>query len=207
MLPAVADPAPLGLAAFAMTTFVLSVFNARIISDQKLLLVVLPLALFYGGIAQLLAGMWEFKNRNTFGALAFTSFGSFWLAYAAYVRYIAGGLPASDVYKATGLFLMAWCIFTAYMTIAALRTNGVVLAVFAALTVTFLFLTIGAFAKSTGWDKLGGYVGLLTAVFAWYGSFAGVTNATWGSSVLPTWPLAAIPRRARVVTAASAQQA
>jgi succinate-acetate transporter protein len=202
----VADPAPLGLAAFAMTTFVLSVFNAHIISNQKLASVVLPLALFYGGIAQFAAGMWEFKNRNTFGALAFTSFGSFWLAYAAYGRYIAGGLPADQAYKATGLFLLAWCIFTAYMTIASLRTNGVVLAVFATLTLTFLLLAIGAFAQSTGWNKVGGWVGLVTALLAWYGSFAGVTNATWGSPVVPTWPMTAIPRTRRPMTTTAVPQ-
>src|SRR5919201_7095520 len=88
----IADPAPLGLAAFAMTTVVLSVFNADLL-PKGLLLVVLPLALFYGGLAQLLAGMWEFVRNNTFGALAFSSFGAFWLAYAGYARFILPDLP------------------------------------------------------------------------------------------------------------------
>ena len=186
--PGIADPAPLGLAGFAMTTFVLSVFNAHIISNQKLSLVVLPIALFYGGIAQLLAGMWEFKNRNTFGALAFTSYGAFWLGLAAYLRYIAPGLPAGQAYKATGLYLLVWTIFTSYMLLASLKTNGVVFSVFAVLFVTLIFLTVGELAKSTGWTKVGGWLGLVTAVLAWYGSAAGVTNATWGRTVLPTWP-------------------
>lgn len=185
----VADPAPLGLAAFAMTTFVLSVFNANIISDAKLQAVVLPLALFYGGLGQFVAGMWEFKNRNTFGALAFSSFGAFWLAYAAYVKYVAGGLPATDAYKATGLFLLAWTIFTAYMLIASLRVSAAVAAVFLTLTLTFLFLTIGALGQSTGMTKVGGIIGIVTAAAAWYASFAGVLNATWKRTVLPVVPL------------------
>lgn len=185
----VADPAPLGLAAFAMTTFVLSVFNANIISDAKLQAVVLPLALFYGGLGQFAAGMWEFKNRNTFGALAFSSFGAFWLAYAAYVKYVAGGLPATDAYKATGVFLLAWTIFTAYMLIASLRVSAAVAAVFLTLTLTFLFLTIGALGQSTGMTKVGGIIGIVTAAAAWYASFAGVLNATWKRTVLPVVPL------------------
>ena len=193
----IADPGPLGLAGFAMTTFVLSVFNANII-DGGLGTSVLALALFYGGIAQLLAGMWEFRKGNTFGALAFSSYGAFWLSYYWLVHDIAAGLqPADQAYKAVGLYLLAWTIFTAYMTIAAMRTNGAVLAVFVVLTLTFLFLTIGEFAKNTGIHKFAGWLGIITALLAWYASFAGVTNSTWGKTVMPTWPLAnagAIPR-------------
>src|SRR3954452_22629287 len=116
----IADPGPLGLAGFAMTTFVLSVFNANLITDQKLAAVVLPLALFYGGLVQLLAGMWEFRKGNTFGATAFCSYGAFWLSYAAYVKFVAGDLPADTAHQATGLFLLIWAIFTVYMTVAAL---------------------------------------------------------------------------------------
>jgi succinate-acetate transporter protein len=186
----VADPAPLGLAAFAMTTFVLSVFNGAIITDAKLEAVVLPLALFYGGIGQFAAGMWEFKNRNTFGALAFSSYGAFWLSFAAYVRYVAPGLPAADAHQATGLFLLAWTIFTAYMVVAAARVSAAVLAVFVLLAVTFLLLTIGAFdTTGTSITKIGGYFGLATAAVAWYTSFAAVTNSTWKRTVLPVFPL------------------
>jgi succinate-acetate transporter protein len=185
----IADPGPLGLAGFAMTTFVLSVFNANLL-NKGLETTVLPLALFYGGIVQLLAGMWEFRKGNTFGALAFSSFGAFWLSYYWFVHTVAAGLtPAGEVHKAVGLFLLSWTIFTAYMTIAAMRTNGAVLAVFVALTVTFLFLTIGAFANKTGVTHIGGWLGFLTAVLAWYASFAGVTNSTWGRVVMPMWPM------------------
>lgn len=182
---AIADPAPLGLGAFAMTTFVLSVFNAAIIKNAALEAVVLPLALFYGGLSQFLAGMWEFKRNNTFGALAFTSFGAFWLSFATYVKFVAPTLPAATAHEATGLFLLAWAIFTVYMLVASLRINWVVPAVLAALSLTFILLAIGALGNHTSITKVGGFVGLLTAALAWYGSMAGVVNATWGRRALP----------------------
>jgi succinate-acetate transporter protein len=183
----IADPGPLGLAAFAATTFVLSSFNANLI-DASLLSVVLPLALFYGGLAQLLAGMWEFRKGNTFGATAFVSYGAFWLSYAAYVKFVVGDLPAATAHQATGLYLLIWAIFTVYMTIAALRTNGATLAVFATLSLTFIVLTIAEFSQSTGTTKVGGWIGLVTALCAWYASFAVVTNATWKQTVVPVFP-------------------
>jgi succinate-acetate transporter protein len=186
--PTIADPGPLGLAGFAMTTFVLSVFNANLITDAKLSAVVLPLALFYGGLAQLLAGMWEFRKGNTFGATAFSSFGAFWLAYAAYVKFVVPGLPASTAHQATGLFLLAWAVFTVYMTIAATRTTGAILAVFVTLSATFIVLCIAEFAESANTTKAGGWLGLVTAVCAWYASFAGVTNSTYRRAVVPVFP-------------------
>lgn len=171
-----------------MTTFVLSCFNAGLIS-LSVQGVVLGLALFYGGATQFLAGMWEFRRGNTFAATAFASFGAFWLSFWFYISRIAPHLDAAHAYQATGVYLLAWTVFTAYMTVGAARVNGSVFAVFFALTLTFLFLTIGAFAQSTGWNKVGGWVGLVTAVLAWYASFAVVTNATWKKTVLPTWPL------------------
>ncbi len=186
--PQIADPGPLGLAGFAMTTFVLSVFNSNMISATATA-AVLPLALFYGGLAQLLAGMWEFRKGNTFGAVAFSSYGAFWLSFAAYVKFVAPTLPAADVGNATGLFLLAWAVFTLYMTVASMRTNGAVLAVFVTLSITYIILTIGAFASSPNTTKAGGAMGVVTAVCAWYASFAAVTNGTWGRTILPTWPL------------------
>jgi len=181
----IADPGPLGLAAFAMTTFVLSCFNAGFFGAKSPLeAVVLPLALFYGGFSQLLAGMWEFRKANTFGALAFTSYGAFWLSFAAYVKFVAPGLGAGAA-SATGLYLLGWTIFTAYMTVASLRVSVAVAAVFVALLLTYALLTVGAFAGSAGISVIGGYLGLVTAVLAWYASFAGVVNATWKRSVLP----------------------
>jgi succinate-acetate transporter protein len=184
----VADPGPLGLAGFALTTFVLCVFNAGLV-DVRLEPVVLPIALFYGGIAQLLAGMWEFRKNNTFGAVAFTSYGAFWLSFAAYAKFIAPGLPAGQAYVATGLFLLAWTIFTAYMTIAALRTNGVIATVFVVLLATFALLTVGELVQNTTIFRIGGWAGILTALLAWYGSAAVVVNSTWGRPVLPVFPI------------------
>jgi succinate-acetate transporter protein len=186
----IGDPAPLGLAAFALTTFVLSCFNSGIVSNKGEG-AVFGLALAYGGVTQLLAGMWEFRNGNTFGALAFSSYGAFWISF----WYLAS-FSGAGTHGGVATFLLAWTIFTAYMTVAASKTNGAVLAVFAALTVTFLFLFLGeAAAKATatgpdGLTKFGGFLGLLTALLAWYASFAGVTNHTWKRQVLPTWPLA-----------------
>ena len=181
----IADPGPLGLAGFAMTTFVLSCFNAGFFgSKSPLEAVVLPLALFYGGLAQLLAGMWEFRKANTFGAVAFTSYGAFWLSFAAYVKFVAPGLGAGAG-SATGLYLLGWTIFTGYMTVASLGVSRAVAAVFVALFLTFLLLTVGAFLGSAGISVIGGYLGLVTAVLAWYASFAGVINATWKRTVLP----------------------
>ncbi len=190
IVESIADPAPLGLAAFAMTTFVLSVVNAKLV-DATVAPTALALALFYGGIAQFAAGMWEFKRGNTFGALAFTSFGAFWLSFFYYVTYLAGGLAKlGEAETATGLFLLAWTIFTAYMMIASFRVSGAVFGVFFFLFLTFLALTIGAMAASATWNIIGGWLGLVTAVVAWYASFAGVLNATFKKTVLPVFPMA-----------------
>jgi uncharacterized protein len=180
----IADPAPLGLAGFALTTFVLSVFNAKLV-DNKGLPIVFGLALAYGGGAQLLAGMWEFRKGNTFGATAFSSYGAFWISYWAYVTFFAKDVPAANAGSAVGLYLIAWGIFTAYMWIASFRTTAAVNLVFLLLAITFLLLGIGEAAGNTGIGKLGGWFGLATAVAAWYASFAGVTNFTFGREIVP----------------------
>ena len=182
----VADPGPLGLAGFAATTFYLSSVNAGLL-PKTVEAGVFGLAIFYGGVAQLLAGMWEFVKGNTFGALAFSSFGAFWLSF----WYLATHLPkapASDIGHALGTYLLIWTIFTAYMLVASMRTSGAIMAVFLFLTLTFLFLAIGAYGASSGMTKLGGWLGLITAVVAWYASFAGVFNATAKRAVMPTLP-------------------
>ncbi len=148
------------------------------------------LALAYGGLAQLLAGMWEFRTGNTFGATAFTSYGAFWLSFWAFVAFFEKDIPKADAGHAVGLYLIAWGIFTAYMFVASLRTTVAVAVVFFLLAVTFIVLGIGNAGGTTGIVKLGGWIGLATAVAAWYASFAEVTNATFGRTVLPTRPLA-----------------
>ena len=183
----IADPAPLGLGAFALTTFVLSCVNANIV-PQALVGGALGLALAYGGICQFAAGMWEFAKGNTFGATAFCSYGGCWVAFWWLAEKDLGNL-GPEGYKVVGVFLLGWAIFTAYMTVAATRVSGAVLAVFVLLTVTFLLLAIGWFDKeSSNWIKIGGYLGILTALAAWYASFAGVTAFTFKRQVLPVGP-------------------
>jgi uncharacterized protein len=189
----IADPAPLGLAAFALTTFVLSFFNAGIlnIGGEP---VVLGLALAYGGLAQLLAGMWELRNGNTFGGTAFTSFGAFWLSLAAYIQFFASSVPASARGAALGVYLVAWAIFTTYMWVASFRTTAATNVVFLLLAVTLALLGIGNWAGVHGVVTAGGWAGIATALAAWYASFAGVMNSTFGRTILPTRPL--LPRAA-----------
>jgi hypothetical protein len=182
-----ADPGPLGLAGFAMTTFVLSMFNSNLV-DGKGLPVVLGLALVYGGLVQLLAGMWEFRTGNTFGAVAFCSYGAFWISFWALQVFYAKDI-GGNAGHAVGVYLWAWAIFTAYMTVAALRVSGAVLLVFVLLTVTFILLAIGAVGPHESVTHWGGYLGLATAAAAWYASFAAVTNSTFGRTVMPVFPL------------------
>ena len=184
-----ADPGPLGLAAFALTTFVLSMFNSELVGKGGEP-VVLGLALAYGGLAQLLAGMWEFRTGNTFGAVAFTSFGAFWLSFAAFVAFFEPQVPAGSLSSAVGLYLWAWAIFTTYMFVASLRTTGAIALVFLLLSVTFILLAAGNSGDNTDVIKWGGYVGLATAAAAWYASFAAVVNSTFRRTVLPVAPLA-----------------
>ncbi len=184
----IADPAPLGLAAFALTTFLLSFVNAGLLpaSTEP---VVFGLALAYGGGAQFVAGMWEFTKGNTFGATAFTSYGAFWLSFWWLTAHLESyKIPAADVGKGVGLYLVAWGIFTAYMTVAATRVSGAVLTVFALLTITFLVLGIGDLSGTATITKTGGYIGILTALAAWYASFAGVTAFAFKRPLLPTGP-------------------
>ena len=182
-----ADPGPLGLAGFAMTTFVLSMFNSNLV-DPKGLPVVLGLALAYGGIVQLIAGIWEFRTGNTFGAVAFCSFGAFWISFWALNVFYAKDITGNAGH-AVGVYLWAWAIFTAYMTIAALRVSGAVLLVFVLLTITFILLAIGASGAHESLTHWGGYLGLATAAAAWYASAAAVTNSTFGRTVMPVFPL------------------
>lgn len=176
---AIANPAPLGLCAFALTTFVLSAANAKLFNGAT---IVVGLAAFYGGLAQLLAGMWEFKAGNTFGATAFSSYGAFWLAVAATLQWNL--IPATG--HAFAFFLLGWTIFTGLMLIVTLRINMALIALFAFLFVTFLLLTIGAFGGST--EQLGGYFGLATAAIAWYTALAGLLASTGSGFTLPTGP-------------------
>lgn len=182
-----ADPGPLGLAGFAMTTFVLSMMNANLVDLGSGIGVVLGLAIAYGGLAQLLAGMWEFRTGNTFGAVAFTSYGAFWISFYVIIKVIPASAASAH---AVALYLIAWGIFTAYMFLASLRTTGAVALVFILLAATFIILGIGDTGSGhPSITHIGGAVGIATAVAAWYASFAAVINSTFGRVVLPVVPL------------------
>jgi hypothetical protein len=172
-----------------MTTLALSLGNANVWPAGAF--AALGLALVYGGFAQLLAGMWEFVRKNTFGALAFTSYGAFWISYYVFAHFEAPAIKlGADGTTAAGVFLLGWTIFTCYMLLASLRVSLAVVGVFATLTATFVLLTIGALQANATITKAGGWVGIVTAAVAWYASAAGVMNETFKRTVLPVVPLA-----------------
>jgi succinate-acetate transporter protein len=143
-------------------------------------------AFAYGGLAQLLAGMWEFRNRNVFGATAFSTYGGFWIGLALYVELVAPtATSASQVHNDLGWILLAFLIFNTYMLAASTLVNKAVFGVFLTLEVTELILVIGNFSNSTNTVKLGGIIGVITAAVAWYTSSAGVVNGTAGRVMLP----------------------
>lgn len=176
----VVNPAPLGLSAFALTTFVLSAANANLFTGAT---TVIGLALFYGGLVQLLAGMWEFKMGNTFGATAFSSYGGFWLAVGASLQW---KLIPNDA--AFGFFFLGWTIFTALMLIGSLRSNFALIGVFFFLFLALLALTIGALGGGSTFTVLGGWLGIITAIVAWYTALAGLLTTVKAPFVLPIGP-------------------
>jgi succinate-acetate transporter protein len=188
-----ADPAPLGLAAFALTTFILSGHNATFIPD----LIWVGLALFYGGLTQLLAGMWEFRNQNVFGATAFSTYGGFWMSLGIFVvlavvsKSFASDLTGANLPNAVAWFLLAFAIFNTYMLLWSTQVSVAVFLVFLTLEATEILLVIGNFDAAhgnanNGWIHLGGWVGIVTAFVAWYASAAGVINGMMAPrTVLP----------------------
>src|SRR6266536_2825972 len=193
-----ADPAPLGLAAFALTTFILSGHNATFIPD----VIWVGLAMFYGGLTQLLAGMWEFRNRNVFGATAFSTYGGFWLSLGIFVVFAVdtklGTLLTgkNDLANSLAWFLFAFAIFNTYMLLWSTRVNGAVFAVFLTLEITEILLAIGFWMAAhrgvaptgaeVGCIRAGGWAGIATAAVAWYASAALVLSAmNEGRAILP----------------------
>jgi succinate-acetate transporter protein len=205
-----ADPAPLGLAGFALTTFLLSGHNASFIPDA----IWIGPALFYGGIVQLLAGMWEFRNRNVFGATAFSTYGGFWLGLGSVVvladvsKNFAAALAGANLTNGLAWFLLAFAIFNTYMLFWSTRVSVAVFGVFLTLEITEIVLVIGFFnlshGGSTWWLHAGGWCGVVTAAVAWYTSAAGVVNGMAPGVVVPVGaaPIGRIgspmPRRAEV---------
>ncbi|AEJ38892.1 GPR1/FUN34/yaaH family protein [Sulfobacillus acidophilus TPY] len=176
------NPGPLGLAGFALTTWMLSMINAGWF-DGKSLGLVLALAMAYGGTAQLVAGVLEFRRGNTFGTVAFFSYGAFWWSFALFAHYFGAGVPAAFV----GWYLFLWGVFTFYMWLGTFRATMALQLVFLALWVTFVLLAIGAWGM-TALTTVGGYVGMITAILAFYLSAAEVLNEMYGRTVLPVGP-------------------
>jgi uncharacterized protein len=192
----IADPAPLGLAAFALTTFLLSAVNAGWAKNSTGF-DWWGYAIAYGGLAQLLAGMWEFRNRNVFGATAFSTYGAFWIGAGLWLHFIAPTASAPlELNRDLGWILLAFAIFNTYMLIFASQVNMAVFMVFLTLELTEIFLFIGNFATSkpalppfATYDNpiiiIGGVLGVITALVAWYTSAAGVINGMKGKQVFP----------------------
>jgi succinate-acetate transporter protein len=182
-VPPVADPAPLGLAAFALTTFLLSAKNAQWTHGTEAWI---GYALAYGGLIQLLAGMWEFRNRNVFGATAFSTYGGFWIGLGLYVLLVAPTAKGvSQVNDDLGWILLAFAIFNTYMLLWSSQVNAAIFAVFLTLEATEIVLFIGNFSNNADTVKVGGWVGVLTAATAWYASAAGVINGMESRPVVP----------------------
>ena len=180
--PAVANPAPLGLAAFGLTTVVLSSINAGLLPKEATPAVV-PLAFAFGGVGQIIAGAMEFKNNNTFGTVAFTSYGLFWWWFAFMLWTVGAGWIKPPDPSGVGVTLLAWGVFTFYMWIATFRSSFALWSVFLLLWITFFLLGGGDLGWGT--SRLGGWLGLLTGIDALYVSFAQIANEAFGRTVIP----------------------
>ena len=178
----IANPAPLGLAAFGLTTIVLSAINAGLLPHEAVAAVV-PLAFAYGGVAQIIAGILEFRNGNTFGLVAFTSYGLFWWWFALLNWTIGAGLLKPPGSAGIASVLLAWGVLTFFLWIVAFRASKAVWSIFLLLWITFLLLAAGDFGYGT--SRLGGVLGLLTGIDAMIVAFIETLNATAGRTVLP----------------------
>ncbi len=184
----VGDAAPLGLAGFAAATFTVSTINAGWIGAAGLIACV-PILAVFGGITQFLAGMWSYRKGDTFAATAFGSFGAFNTLFAAMIVMNQMGtisLATEPVVAITGVILLMFAAIAAYLTVAATRVSGVLVAVLGVLALTYLLLGIGFLAGgANGWIVIGGYAGLVTSVLAFYASAAIVLNSTARREMLP----------------------
>ena len=177
-----ANPGPLGLFAFGMTTVLLNIHNAGFFELNSM---ILAMGIFYGGIAQVVAGIVEAKKNNTFGFTAFTSYGFFWLSFVGLLVLpkLGWAAPASS----TGLvaYLTMWGIFTLLLFLATLKKNRALQLVFGSLTLLFFLLAIGDFTENAGIKTFAGYEGILCGAIAIYTAIAEVLNEVWGREVLP----------------------
>jgi uncharacterized protein len=181
--PKTANPAPLGLAAFGVTTVVLCAINSGLLPREATPAVV-PLAFGFGGLTQLLVGMLEFRNGNTFGTVAFTAYGAFWLWFSMLIWTVGAGWIKPPAPSGVAAVLAMWGVFTLYLWICTFRSNKGVFGTFLFLWITFFLLAGGDFGWAAG-KKMGGVTGLITGVLALYVSFAEVFNATARREAVP----------------------
>jgi uncharacterized protein len=180
-----ANPAALGLVGFGLTTVLLSLINAGVLPAGGEG-VVIPLALAYGGLIQIIAGLFEFRIGNTFGMTAFLSYGAFWLWFALLLIFAhIGVIDISKAGPTVGVALALWGVLTFYLWIGTFRLPRILFAIFLTLWITFALLAVGAILAEPGLSKAGGWLGLVCGSLAMYGSFGLVTNATWGRTVIP----------------------
>ena len=180
-----ANPAALGLVGFGLTTVLLSLVNAGILPPGGEA-VVIPLALTYGGLAQIVAGVFEFRVGNTFGMTAFLSYGAFWWWFALMLIFAhTGVIDITEAGPTVGVALLLWGVLTLYLWISTFRMARVIFVVFLTLWITFFLLGLGGVLGQTGLTRAGGWLGLVCGALAMYGSFGLVTNATFGRSVVP----------------------
>jgi succinate-acetate transporter protein len=179
-----ADPGPLGLAAFGLSFFALSMINAGIF-PASVTGVIVPIALFYGGVAEVIVGWIAFKLNNLFAATAFTSYGMLWISLGTTIYLELNHVLnfGGDAGVALGLYLISWTIFTIYIWIASFKTTRLLTVLFTLLLLDLIALSIGAFGHPL-FTTLGGWGGLVTALLAWYISAAAVINSTFGRTVL-----------------------
>jgi succinate-acetate transporter protein len=185
-VPAPANPAALGLVGFGLTTVLLSLINAGVLPAGGEGVVV-PLALAYGGLIQIIAGVLEVRLSNTFGMTAFLSYGAFWWWFALLQLFAHTHMIDISAAGATiGVALILWGVLTLYLWVSTFRLARIVFLIFLTLWPTFFLLGLGAALANPALTHLGGWLGLLCGSLAMYGSFAFVTNATWGREVVPT---------------------
>lgn len=177
----IANPSPLGLLGFGMTTVLLNLHNAHII---ELSVVIASMGIALGGLAQIIAGIMEFKKGNTFGATAFTAFGLFWWSLVIIWANPAGFMAAADA-MSVGFYLLLWGIFTTFMFVGTLKHNRATQVVFFSLAILFFMLAIGEFTGITAVTITAGFVGLVCGLSAVYNSLAQIVNGEFGRTVLP----------------------
>lgn len=178
-----ADPGAWAVLAFATTSFMLGLYNTHLIG-QGSLPIVFPVAFFFGGMIQILVGILEIGRGNVFGAVVFGSYGPFWVIYGAIQVWFAKMSTASSVGAGVALFLAMWAVLTFFFLIASLRTDWVLVAIFALIFIGLVLLAIGFQSGTLTWIKAGGWVTIAFAILAWYHAAADVINFTFGRQLL-----------------------